>query len=93
MVGTAEGWPHATSALAHARASHRDAWLAKSQQGTAGNHRGVGSESLLACWEAESCSCTWKRAAALKEELLTCACLLEGHLGKASFTKPSFFQF
>lgn len=83
----------ATNALAHARASHRDAWLAKAQQGSAGNHRGVGSEPLHACREAESCSCTWQRATGLKEELLTCGFLLEGHLGKASFTKPSFCQF
>lgn len=38
----------ATSALARTRASHRDAWLAKAQQDTAGNHRGVGSEPLPA---------------------------------------------
>lgn len=36
----------ATSALAHTRASHRDAWLAKAQQGSAANHRGVGREPL-----------------------------------------------
>lgn len=83
----------ATSALAHARASHRDAWLAKAQQGSAGNHKGVGSEPLRACWEAESSSRTWQRAAGLKEELLTCGCLLEGHLGKVFFIKPLFCQF
>lgn len=83
----------ATGTLAHARASHRDARLAKAQQGTAGSLRGVGSEPLHACWEAESSSCTWQRGAGLKEELFTCGCLLEGHLGKASFTEPSFWQF